>query len=115
MTQVQVAQERRLADPSVQPEPAVRGPLKVGIVSPYGYPHPGGVNEHVRYTYEAMRRMGHDVWFITSKYGKERETDGHVIRLGTGYAIPANGSMGRVTLSWRFKRRARELLAEHRF
>jgi len=102
------------ADPSV-PAQAMRGRLKVGIVSPYGYPHPGGVNEHVRYTYEAMRRLGHDVWIITSKYGKERESEGHIIRLGTGYAFPANGSMGRVTLSWRFKRRARELLAEHRF
>ncbi len=114
MTQAQVAQERRHADPSVQPNP-VRGPLKVGIVSPYGYPHPGGVNEHVRHTYEAMRRLGHDVWIITSRYGKERETEGHVIRLGTGYAFPANGSMGRVTLSWRFKERARDLLAEQRF
>src|SRR4029077_934380 len=24
---------------------AERAPLKIGIVSPYGYPHPGGVNE----------------------------------------------------------------------
>jgi phosphatidylinositol alpha-mannosyltransferase len=73
------------------------------------------VNEHVRHTYEAMRLLGHDVWIITSRYGKQRESEGHVIRLGTGYAIPANGSMGRVTLSWRFKERARELLAEHKF
>ena len=92
-----------------------RPPLKVGIVTPYGYPHPGGVNEHVRHTYQAMRRLGHDVWIITSKYGKERENEGHIIRLGTGYAFPANGSMGRLTVSWRFKQRARELLAEHRF
>lgn len=94
---------------------ADRPPLKIGIVSPYGYPHPGGVNEHVRFTYEALRRMGHDVWIITSRYGRERENEGHIIRLGTGYAFPANGSMGRVTLSWRFKSRARRLLAEHRF
>jgi phosphatidylinositol alpha-mannosyltransferase len=92
-----------------------RRPLKVGIVSPYGYPHPGGVNEHVRYTYEAMRRMGHDVWIITSKYGRERESEGHVIRLGTGYAFPANGSVGRVTLGWRFKQQAREVLDAQRF
>jgi phosphatidyl-myo-inositol alpha-mannosyltransferase len=114
MTQATVAEGRRAAEPSVQPI-SERGPLKVGIVSPYGYPHPGGVNEHVRHTYEAMSRLGHDVWIITSKYGKERATEGHVIRLGTGYAFPANGSMGRVTLSWRFKQRARDLLAEHRF
>ncbi|HUH16698.1 MAG TPA: hypothetical protein VMM85_01995, partial [Methylomirabilota bacterium] len=43
-----------------------RPPLKIGIVSPYGYPHPGGVNEHVRFTHEAMQRLGHDVWIITS-------------------------------------------------
>ena len=92
-----------------------RGPLKVGIVSPYGYPHPGGVNEHVRHTCEAMRRMGHDAWIITSKYGKEREDEGHIIRIGTGWAFPANGSVGRVTLGWRLKQQARELLAEHRF
>jgi phosphatidylinositol alpha-mannosyltransferase len=97
------------------PAPEHRPALKVGIVSPYGYPHPGGVNEHVRYTYEAMRRLGHDAWIITSRYGKQRESEGHVIRLGTGFAFPANGSMGRVTLSWRFKERARDLLAEHRF
>jgi phosphatidylinositol alpha-mannosyltransferase len=92
-----------------------RPPLKVAIVSPYGYPHPGGVNEHVRYTYEAMRRMGHDAWIITSKYGRQRESEGRIIRLGTGWAFPANGSIGRVTLSWRFKSQARAILDEHRF
>jgi phosphatidylinositol alpha-mannosyltransferase len=92
-----------------------RRPLRVGIVSPYGYPHPGGVNEHVRHTYEAMRRMGHDAWVITSKYGRERESEGHIIRLGTGWAMPANGSVGRVTLGLRFKHQAREILEAHRF
>jgi phosphatidylinositol alpha-mannosyltransferase len=99
--------------PLVAPED--RRKLKIGIVSPYGYPHPGGVNEHVRFTYEAMRRMGHDVWIITSKYGRERESEGHVIRLGTGWAAPANGSVGRVTLGLRFKRQVREVLEAHRF
>ena len=94
---------------------AARRPLKIGIVSPYGYPHPGGVNEHVRFTYEAMMRMGHDVWIITSKYGRQRESEGHVIRLGTGWAAPANGSVGRVTLGLRFKHQAREILEAQRF
>ena len=105
-----------IAPPAPAAPPVVgRAPLKIGIVSPYGYPHPGGVNEHVRHAYEAMRRMGHDVWIITSRYGKERATEGHVIRLGTGFAFPANGSMGRVTLDWHFKQQARELLAEQAF
>jgi phosphatidylinositol alpha-mannosyltransferase len=92
-----------------------RPPLRIGIVSPYGYPHPGGVNEHVRFTYEALVRMGHDAWIITSKYGRERESEGHVIRLGTGWAAPTNGSVGRVTLGLRFKQQARELLERHHF
>ena len=106
-----------LATPANPPAvaPVDRRPLKIGIVSPYGYPHPGGVNEHVRHTYDSMSAMGHDVWIITSKYGRERESEGHVIRLGTGWAAPANGSVGRVTLGLRFKHQARELLDAHRF
>jgi len=100
--------------PSASPG-AGRPPLKIALVSPYGYPHPGGVNDHIRNQYEQLRRMGHDAWIITSKYGKERESEGHVIRLGTGFAFPANGSIGRVTLSWRFKEQARRVLARHRF
>jgi phosphatidylinositol alpha-mannosyltransferase len=103
------------AAPSVPASVPARGPLKIGIVSPYGYPHPGGVNEHVRFTHHAMRAMGHDVWIITSKYGRQRESEGHVIRLGTGWAAPANGSVGRVTLGLRFKRQAREVLEAHDF
>lgn len=90
-------------------------PLKIALVSPYGYPHPGGVNDHVRNQYEQLRSLGHDVWIITSKYGKERESEGRIIRLGTGWAFPTNGSIGRVTLSWRFKAQAREILAAHAF
>jgi phosphatidyl-myo-inositol alpha-mannosyltransferase len=103
------------ATPSVPAEGERRRPLKVGIVSPYGYPHPGGVNEHVRHTYLAMRRMGHDAWIITSKYGRQRESEGHIIRLGTGFAAPANGSVGRVTLGLNFKRQVREVLQAQRF
>jgi len=103
------------AAPAVRQSPEGRPPLKIGIVTPYGYPHPGGVNEHVRFTHDAMRRMGHDVWIITSKYGRERESEGHVIRLGTGWAAPANGSVGRVTLGLRFKHQAREVLEAENF
>ena len=90
-------------------------PLKIGIVSPYGFPHPGGVNEHVRHTYEELRSLGHDPWILTPKYGKERDSEGHVIRLGTGWAVPSNGSVGRLTMGWRMRPRIRDVLAAHRF
>jgi phosphatidylinositol alpha-mannosyltransferase len=73
------------------------------------------VNEHVRYTYEAMRRMGHEVKIITSAYGRERESEGDVFRLGVGFAFPSNGSIGRVTFGTRFNEQARDLLERERF
>jgi phosphatidylinositol alpha-mannosyltransferase len=111
------APEATSLDARVEPSspPAPRAPLKIGIVSPYGFPHPGGVNEHVRHTYEELRSLGHDAWIITPKYGAERDSEGHVIRLGTGWAVPSNGSVGRLTLGWRMRPRIRDLLAAHRF
>jgi phosphatidylinositol alpha-mannosyltransferase len=111
MTQLEAAPARDAVSGARDP----RGALKVGIVSPYGYPHPGGVNDHVRNQYEQLTALGHDAWIITSKYGRQRESEGHIIRLGTGWAFPANGSVGRVTLSLRFKQQARELLDAERF
>ena len=66
-------------------------PLKIGIVSPYGYPHPGGVNEHVRHSYEAMRRKGHDAWII----GNDTEQGRHAL------AVSISDDEGR---TWKWKR-----------
>ena len=35
------------------------GPVKIGLVSPYVYPLPGGVTQHVHYLYENLRLRGH--------------------------------------------------------
>jgi phosphatidylinositol alpha-mannosyltransferase len=106
---------RPSAPAALQPDVPSRPSLKIGIVSPYGFPHPGGVNEHVRHTYEELRSLGHDAWIITPKYGRERDSEGHVIRLGTGWAVPSNGSVGRLTIGWRLRARIADLLAAHRF
>ena len=41
-------------------------PMKIGLVTPYVYPLPGGVTQHVRYLYENLRLRGHDVRIITT-------------------------------------------------
>src|SRR5919198_1489066 len=43
--------------------------MKIGIVSPYAYPRPGGANSYIRESYEELRRMGHDVRIITAPWG----------------------------------------------
>ena len=50
--------------------------MKIGLVSPYVYPLPGGVNQHVRHLYENLRLRGHDVRIITSSHGLQRASEG---------------------------------------
>jgi len=89
--------------------------MKIGLVSPYVYPLPGGVTEHVRYLYEGLRLRGHDVRIITSSHGLQRSSEGDIIRLGKGFSMPANGSVGTVTLSPRYVSQVDTMLERERF
>jgi phosphatidylinositol alpha-mannosyltransferase len=89
--------------------------MKIGLVSPYVYPLPGGVTEHVRYLYEGLRLRGHDVRIITSSHGLQRSSEGDVIRLGKGFSMPTNGSVGTVTLSPRYVSQVNKMLERERF
>lgn len=89
--------------------------MKIGLVSPYVYPLPGGVTQHVRYLYENLRLRGHDVRILTSSHGLQRSSEGDVIRLGKGFSMPANGSVGTITLSPRFISQVRAVLEQECF
>ena len=89
--------------------------MKIGLVTPYVYPLPGGVNQHVRHLYENLRVRGHDVRIISSSHGLQRASEGDVIRIGKGFSMPANGSMGTITLSPRFISQVRDVLDREQF
>ena len=89
--------------------------MKIGLVTPYVYPIPGGVNEHVRYLYENLRLRGHDVRIISSSHGLQRASDGDVIRLGKGFSMPTNGSVGTITVSPRYVSQVGRMLERERF
>jgi phosphatidyl-myo-inositol alpha-mannosyltransferase len=94
-----------------------RGPtiVKIGLVSPYVYPLPGGVTQHVRYLYENLRLRGHDVRILTSSHGLQRASEGDIIRIGKGFSLPVNGSVGTITLSPRFVSQVRATLEREQF
>ena len=71
-----------------------RGTLKVGIVSPYGYPHPGGVNDHVRNQYEQLTALGHDAWIITSNTGASGRARGTSSASGPAGRSPPMAASG---------------------
>jgi phosphatidylinositol alpha-mannosyltransferase len=89
--------------------------VKIGLVTPYVYPLPGGVNQHVRFLYENLRLRGHDVRIITSSHGLQRSSEGDVIRIGKGLSVPSNGSVGTVTVSPRYISQVRNVLEREQF
>ncbi len=89
--------------------------MKIGLVTPYVYPLPGGVNQHVRHLYENLRLRGHDVRILTSSHGLQRASQGDVIRIGKGFSVPSNGSVGTITVSPRYLSQVRDVLERERF
>jgi phosphatidylinositol alpha-mannosyltransferase len=89
--------------------------MKIGIVTPYAYPMPGGVNYHVGSLYRVLRARGHDVRIITSSHGLQKASEGDIIRVGKGFSVPFNGSMGTITLSPTYLQQMRQILERERF
>ena len=89
--------------------------MKIGLVTPYVYPLPGGVNDHVGHLYESLRVRGHDVRILTASHGLQRSSEGDVIRIGKGFSVPANGSVGTLTVSPRYRSQIRDVLDREQF
>src|SRR4029450_9793281 len=89
--------------------------MKIGLVTPYIYPLPGGVNAHVQELYENLVGRGHDVRIISSTHGPQRPSEGDIIRLGYGWSVPPNGSVGTLTVSHRYGQLVQEMLDRERF
>jgi phosphatidyl-myo-inositol alpha-mannosyltransferase len=89
--------------------------VKIGLVTPYIYPLYGGVNGHVAQLYENLIARGHDVRIISSAHGPQRHSEGDVIRLGYGFSVPANGSMGTITIGPRYTPMIQAMLEREKF
>jgi phosphatidylinositol alpha-mannosyltransferase len=78
----------------------VRSRMKIALVSPYDFPYPGGVTEHIVALAKGAQKRGHEVHIIAACSGYQNETfpKTHTItrKLTT---IPVGGSMARVGLS----------------
>ncbi len=89
--------------------------MKIGLVCPYIYPEAGGVAQHVRFLYENLRVSGHDVRIITASHGPQRSSEGDILRIGVGFSMPTNGSVGTLTFSPRYITQVQRLLDRERF
>ncbi|MBN2170417.1 MAG: glycosyltransferase family 4 protein [Candidatus Krumholzibacteriota bacterium] len=90
--------------------------MKIGMVSEFYYPQPGGISEHIRALSRELRLLGHEVAVVTSHIsGEVPERDPRVLRLGRSLPLRYNGSLSRVTVGWRLGRRLDEVLERERF
>jgi phosphatidyl-myo-inositol alpha-mannosyltransferase len=89
--------------------------VKIGLVCPYIYPEAGGVAQHVRFLYENLRLRGHDVRVLTASHGPQRSSEGDIIRLGVGFSVPINASVGTLTFSPRYLSQIRAMLEREQF
>ncbi|MFM9105844.1 MAG: glycosyltransferase family 4 protein [Chloroflexota bacterium] len=72
--------------------------MKVALVSPYDYMHPGGVSDHIAHLRSEFEEIGHDVTVLAprSRKGGLTVSDGFV-GVGRTVSIPGNGSTVRLT------------------
>lgn len=90
--------------------------MKIGLVSPYDYSHPGGVTEHLRHLGAWLQQLGHEVRTFAPSSRKliEEETPGFY-RIGRVFSVPVNDSVARITLSFHLADRVSEILAREHF
>src|SRR6266699_5996757 len=69
--------------------------MRVGIVCPYTWDVPGGVQEHVRDLAEALIGLGHQVSVI-SPADDDTPLPGYVVPAGRAVPVPYNGSVARL-------------------
>ncbi|HEY4025770.1 MAG TPA: glycosyltransferase family 4 protein [Candidatus Dormibacteraeota bacterium] len=90
--------------------------MKVGLVSPYDYSHPGGVTEHLKHLGSWLRQLGHEVRTFAPSSRREAEREiPDFYRIGRVFPLPGNDSVARITLSFHLARRVSEIMDRERF
>jgi phosphatidyl-myo-inositol alpha-mannosyltransferase len=88
--------------------------MKIGLVSPYDWSHPGGVSEHIRHLGAQLRGLGHEVR-VMAPSARRDAADPDFYRIGGVVSIPANDSVARITLSLNLSRRVGAILESEDF
>ena len=84
--------------------------MRVALVSPYSWSHPGGVNNHIEGLSCELVKRGHKVTVIAPGSGLVPEGV-EFVSAGLSVPVPANGSIARLALSPGVYRRVRRTLA----
>ena len=89
--------------------------LRIGMVCPYGWDIPGGVQIHIRELAEHFIAQGHHVSVIAPVADEESITDPWLVNAGRPVPIPFNGSVARVLFGPIAASRVRQWIAQGDF
>jgi phosphatidyl-myo-inositol alpha-mannosyltransferase len=90
--------------------------MKIGLVSPYDYSHPGGVINHVSYLAHHLLLMGHDVKIIAPVRRKGTQYfDEAVTAVGRPLPVPYGGTTARIPLSPWLPYQVKKVLVKENF
>jgi phosphatidylinositol alpha-mannosyltransferase len=88
--------------------------MRVGVVCPYSFEVPGGVQAHVVDLARALRALGHEVE-VLAPAGDETPVPDFVRATGRSLRIPYNGSVARLSFGPLSFARVRRWIREHDF
>lgn len=88
--------------------------MRIGIVCPYSFDEPGGVQAHILDLGRSLRELGHEVMAIGPATDAADVPD-WVVRGGRAVAVPYNGSVARISVGPRVSGLVRDFIASNSF
>ncbi|GIE77471.1 GDP-mannose-dependent alpha-(1-2)-phosphatidylinositol mannosyltransferase [Actinoplanes philippinensis] len=70
--------------------------MRIGIVSPYSFDVPGGVQNHIMDLAEALIELGHEV-SVLAPADDDADVPAYVVSAGRAVPLPYNGSVARIS------------------
>ena len=88
--------------------------MRIGVVCPYAWDIPGGVQNHVRDLAEHLIRLGHEV-SVLAPADDDASLPDYVVHAGRAIPVPYNGSVARVNFGFLSAARVRRWLHDGDF
>ncbi|CAM5572775.1 hypothetical protein SALBM135S_00499 [Streptomyces alboniger] len=88
--------------------------MRIGIVCPYSWDVPGGVQFHIRDLAEHLIRLGHEV-SVLAPADDETPLPPYVVSAGRAVPVPYNGSVARLNFGFLSAARVRRWLHDGTF
>ena len=89
--------------------------LRIGMVSPYGWDVPGGVQVHIKDLAENLIAQGHSVSVLAPVSQEELISEKYVVSAGRPVPIPYNGAVARILFGPLASSRVKQWIAQGEF